>query len=136
MSDKTIHELIEAKELRCYAFSVRAAGHYIQAFTPAMLDQTPEAFLKTQFIKDAYISQQVNLSSDCIYKNAGWLIDFRPYLKMYLVKAYGNWYESYAPSVKALRDTFGMKIQKLVCVSAERGRFIGTEDFETEDIDE
>lgn len=43
----------------------------------------------------------------------GWAFDFKPYMKRYLFKHYGHWYERYAIDKTALRQSVCGKIDEI-----------------------
>lgn len=96
--------------MKIYKFSETATE------TPTLAIDNPRDFLGTKYTK-GYIFGLDNLQRDGIYRLMGWAYDFRPYLKKYLVKQYGQWHEYYAPNKTKLKNIlFGRidKIQELI----------------------
>lgn len=48
------------------------------------------------------------------YRYMGWQYDFRPYLKRYVYKSYGQWHEAFATNQKTLRKAVGVRIEEIV----------------------
>lgn len=49
-----------------------------------------------------------NILNTGIFKLGGYAYDLRPWLKLYLIKQYGNWHQHYAPNKKLLKKiTYG-----------------------------
>lgn len=71
-----------------------------------------------QFIKEKYQNQfnfgTNNLIKTGFYKIMGWRFDFRPFLKKFLYKQYGQWTEIYAPNKTAVRTVTYGRIDKIV----------------------
>jgi hypothetical protein len=70
------------------------------------------AFLKKAYVR--FYTNNDNLLRYGIYKLMGYAYDFKPYLKLYLYKQYGNWNESYAPNKTLLRQAIYGKIDKII----------------------
>ena len=81
------------------------------------VDQTlytslPLAFLNTAYVR--FFTNNDNLLKYGHYKLMGYVYDFKPYLKLYVYKQYGTWYEAYAPNKTLLRSVLGGKIDKII----------------------
>lgn len=74
--------------------------------------ENPKEFLKKAY-NQFYINNN-NLLRYGTYKLMGYSYNFRPYLKSYLYKQYGQWSEGYAPNKTLLRQIVGGKIDKIV----------------------
>lgn len=92
--------------MRTFKFSQTATE------TPTLNVENPKMFLREKY-KKGYIFGLHELQSNGIYKLMGWAYDFRPYLKKYLVKQYGDWREYYAPNKTALRKTIYGQIDRI-----------------------
>lgn len=64
--------------------------------------------------KTRYSFGMDNLKSNGVYKLMGWVFDYRPLLKKYLYKQYGDWREIYAPSKTLLRTATYGTITKII----------------------
>lgn len=76
----------------------------------------PVAFLKSQYQRGCIFGLD-NLKRSGRYREMGWEFDFRPYMKKFLVKQYGQWSEEWAPNRTAIRNsTYGtiQAIQQLL----------------------
>lgn len=81
------------------------------------VNQNLRPTLTTSFLKDAYIrfyTNNNNLINYGYYKSMGYKYDFKPYLKKYLYKQYGNWQEAFAPNKTLLRQVIYGRIDKIV----------------------
>lgn len=81
------------------------------------VDQNFRPTLTTDFLKDAYVrfyTNNDNLINFGCYKHMGYKYDFKPYLKKYLYKQYGNWHEAFAPNKALLRKVIYGRIDKIV----------------------
>jgi hypothetical protein len=82
------------------------------------VDQSARPILEAnEFLKKAYVrfyTNNDNLIKYGRYKSLGYIFDFRPLLKKYLFKQYGNWTEAYAPNKSALRKAIYGKIDKII----------------------
>jgi len=83
----------------------------------AHVDQNARPELKVSFLDRAYqrhYTNNNNLLNYGNYKCMGYLFDFKPYLKKFLYKQYGEWSEVYAPNKTTLRKIIYGKIDKIV----------------------
>lgn len=83
----------------------------------AHVDQTFRPILNMNFLKKAYVRSYTNndnLLTFGVYKSMGYAYDFRPHLKKFLYKQYGEWNECFAPNKTALRGVIYGKIDKIV----------------------
>jgi len=74
---------------------------------------TAKQFLAGKF-EGAHAFGTMELMQSGIYKLGGWAFDFRPYLKTYVAKQYGTWYEWNAPNKTALRAVVYGRIDRIV----------------------
>ena len=98
-------ESIESVEF--WKFSETATDKHI------MKIDDPKEFLKTSYASPHSFGV-INLKESGIYRLMGWAYNFRPYLKKYLIKQYGQWSEYYAPNKTTLRSTIYGRIDKIV----------------------
>lgn len=89
-----------------YAF----VNHVDQTAKPTISE--PKEFLKRAYVR--FYTNNDNLIRFGCYKLMGYKYDFRPYLKKYLYKQYGEWSEAYAPNKTLLRQVIGGKIDKII----------------------
>ena len=82
--------------------------HVDQGSRPSIQD--PKGFLKRKFESGG----EGNIERNGIYKEMGYAYDFRPYLKRFVFKQNGSWWESYAPNKTLLRSVTYGKIDELV----------------------
>jgi len=80
------------------------------------IDEDIINFLKSKYQRGCIFGLD-NLQKAGIYKLHGWVITFRPFLKLYVVKQYDTWQEYYAPNKTMLRKSIYGKIQKIVVVN-------------------
>jgi hypothetical protein len=81
------------------------------------VDQNHKPTLELSFLKRAYVpyfTNNDNLIRSGVYKLMGYVYDFKPYLKKYLYKQYGDWQEAYAPNKTTLRKVVYGKIDKII----------------------
>jgi len=81
------------------------------------VDQNLRPTLSIDFLKRAYVrfySNNENLIKYGCYRLMGYSYDFKPYLKKYLYKQYGNWTEAYAPNKTLLRSVIYGNIDKII----------------------
>lgn len=81
------------------------------------VDQQARPTLTKDFLKRAYVrfySNNNNLIRYGVYRLMGYEYNFKPYLKKYLYKQYGNWHEAYAPNKTTLRAVIGGRIDKIM----------------------
>lgn len=76
-------------------------------------EKTVYEFLSSKF-DGGYNFGTDELLSRGIYKLAGWIFDFRPYMKKFLVKQYDSWREYYAPNKTLLRKSIRGRINKII----------------------
>jgi len=86
-------------------------GHVDQEKRPVI--ENPIEFLKSKFISPHSFGTN-ELIRNGNYKLQGYLYDFKPYLKNFLYKQYGSWYEAYAPNKTMLRACIYGRIDKIV----------------------
>jgi hypothetical protein len=68
-----------------------------------------------KFLDDAYNRWTTNdMFYKGTYKCMGWLYDFRPHLKRYVVKQNGMWHECYCINKKLVRKNFYTTIDEIV----------------------
>ena len=72
----------------------------------------PKAFLEKQF--SARYPPEISYSG--VYRNMGWLYDFRPYLNRYVVCQYNSWQAYYCLNKTLLRKLISGKVQEIVQV--------------------
>lgn len=89
-----------------YAF----VNHVNQKATPTI--NNPKEFLKRAYVR--FFTNNDNLVRFGYYKSMGYLYDFKPYLKKYLYKQYGDWREAYAPNKTLLRQVIGGRIEQII----------------------
>lgn len=81
------------------------------------VDQNAKPKLNLEFLKRAYVrfyTNNENLIRFGYYKERGYKYDFKPYLKKYLYKQYGDWTEAFAPNKSLLRQVIGGRIDKII----------------------
>jgi len=81
------------------------------------VDQDYRPSLPIDFLNEAYTrfyTNNENLINHGYYKSLGYIYDFKPYLKKYLYKQYGSWYEAYAPNKTKLRSVIFGKIDRII----------------------
>ena len=79
---------------------------------PTIIIENPKDFLKCKYT-NGHVFGIDNLKSTGLYKLMGWAYNFKPYLKKYIVKQYGQWHEYYAPNKTTLRQTIYGRIDKI-----------------------
>ena len=84
--------------------------HVDQTKRPTIED--PKTFLKKAYVR--FFTNNGNLIRYGHYKLMGYRYDFKPYLKKYLYKQYGDWREAYAPNKTLLRQVIGGRIEKII----------------------
>jgi len=57
--------------------------------------KSPQEFLKSKYVRGSIFGLD-NLKKEGLYRLAGWVFNFRPYMKKFLVKQYDNWTEQWA----------------------------------------
>lgn len=92
----------------CYRFSESATE------TPSDIlnGLTPAQFLKKKYNTGCVFGLDT-LKKSATYRYMGWLYDFTPHMKRFLVKQYGDWQEYYAPNKTALRKATYGEIQEI-----------------------
>jgi len=80
---------------------------------PTFSVRTAEEFLKLNYINSHNFGND-NLRKEGTYMISGWAFNFRPFLKRYLVKQYGQWQEYYAPNKSLLRKSTYGKITEII----------------------
>ena len=70
-------------------------------------------YLHTVYSED-YTCELDNMLREGVVKRMGYMFNFKPYLKHYLYKQYGQWNEVYAPNKTALRKCIHGKINRIV----------------------
>lgn len=81
------------------------------------VDQRKRPTLSLDLLKQVYTpyhGSRINMINNGVYKLMGYKYDFKPYLKKYLFKFYGEWHEGYAPNKTLLRQAIGCKIDKII----------------------
>jgi hypothetical protein len=69
--------------------------------------RTPEQFLKSKYTRGMIFGLD-HLQKEGCYLLAGWCFNFRPFMKLYLVRQHGNWSEMWAMNKTAIRNsTYG-----------------------------
>lgn len=84
------------------------------------VDQSLRPTLNIDFLKRAYVrnyTNNENLIKHGCYKLMGYRYDFKPYLKKYLYKQYGEWREAYAPTKTLLRKVIYGRIDKIINIT-------------------
>lgn len=84
--------------------------HVDQSARPVIEDA--RAFLKRAYVR--FYTNNHNLLRYGSYKVAGYSYNFHEYLKSYVYKQHGSWYEAYAPNKTTLRQVIGGRIDKIV----------------------
>lgn len=96
-------------EVFAYKFSSTATPE-----KPDILNsETPEGFLKRKY-DGRLVFGLDNLHKSGHYRIHGWVFDFTPFMRQYLVKQYDSWQEYYAPNKTLLRKSIFGKIDKIV----------------------
>lgn len=72
----------------------------------------PVAFLKSKYQRGCFFGLE-NLKESGRYREMGWEFNFRPYMKKFLVKQYGQWTEVWAPNKTAIRNSTYGKIEAI-----------------------
>ena len=82
------------------------------------VDQYAKPTLEAKsFLQRAYTrfyTNNDNLIRYGCYKLMGYKYDFKPFLKKYLYKQYGEWREAFAPNKTTLRQVIYGKIDKII----------------------
>ena len=96
-------------KLETYKFSSTAIDD-----CPDILNgRTPEQFLKSKYTRGMIFGLD-NLMRTGSYQIMGWSYNFRPYMKLYIVKQHGNWSEMWAPNQTCIRKSLYDKIEGIV----------------------
>jgi len=98
---------IDINEVDAFKFSDTATEK------PTLNDSTVFDFLNDKYTHGMVFGIE-NLKAYGGYKLMGWFFNFRPYLNLYVVKQYDNWYQAYAPNKTMLRNTIYGRIDKIV----------------------
>jgi hypothetical protein len=80
-------------------------------------DDRPQITDAKEFLKKAYVrfyTNNDNLIRFGHYKLMGYKYDFKPFLRKYLYKQYGQWNECYAPNKTTLRQVIGGVINQII----------------------
>jgi hypothetical protein len=85
-------------------------SHVPQNERPTISDA--KAFLKKAYVR--FYTNNDNLIRFGYYKVMGYKYDFKPFLKKYLYKQYGQWNEAFAPNKTLLRSVIGGRIDKII----------------------
>lgn len=102
---KTINTYVE---LSSFPFSKSA-----QEVKPNVCaNETPLDFLKRKYQRGFTFGLD-NLQKTGYYKLMGWAFDFRPFMRKFLVKQYGQWQEYYAPNKTLLRASLYGKVEAI-----------------------
>ena len=95
---------MEKAEVRSYKFSTTAS----EVCPEILCGKTPKQFLKDKYQRGLIFGLE-HLKKSGIYKEAGWIFDFKPYLKKFIVEQYGCLEKEYAPNKTAIRNsTYGV----------------------------
>lgn len=86
-------------------------GHVDQSSRPKI--ENPIEFLNKHY-HGGYSGAIHNLLNYGVYKLMGYRYDFKPYLKRFVYKQYGNWTEAYAPNKTKLRKAVYGRIDEIV----------------------
>lgn len=71
--------------------------------------------VKTFDLKKIFDSlSSMEIQTNGYYKLSGYKYNLRPYLKQYVYRQYGSWYECYSPNKTILRKCIPGKIDKIV----------------------
>lgn len=84
-------------------------GHVNQTERPII--ENAHEFLKRAYVR--FYTNNDNLIRYGCYKLMGYKYDFRPFLKLYLYKQYGQWNEAFAPNKTTLRSVIGGTITQI-----------------------
>ncbi len=78
------------------------------------VDQSARPELAVSFLLTHNHNHDMNIINSGVYKLMGYAYDFRPFLKQYVYKQYGQWHEAYAINKTYLRKiTYGI-IDKII----------------------
>jgi hypothetical protein len=86
-------------------------AHVEQSLRPTI--QNPIEFLN-KYYHSGYSGAIYELLKSGTYKSMGYRYDFKPLLKRFVYKQYGNWTEAYAPNKTKLRNAVYGKIDEIV----------------------
>jgi len=84
-----------------------------EAEKPDVNHDTVFEFLNSRYTEGSIFGIE-NLKQSGGFKLMGWYFDFKPYLKLYVINQYDNWYQAYAPNKTMLRKTIHGRIDKIV----------------------
>jgi len=99
ISDKEL----KVNELPTYKFTITDAKKPVY-------NEGIRSFLKSKYNKDFCFGIE-NLKHDGVFKINGWIIDFKPIFKKFIVKQYGCLYECYAYNKTDLRNSIFGRIE-------------------------
>ena len=97
------------KPLKAFKFSASATSeqpHILQGLTP-------KHFLKLKYSEYNNFGLD-NLKKTGTYKMNGWVFDFTPYMKKFVVKQYDSWSEMWAMDKTAIRSSSAGHIDQIV----------------------
>lgn len=98
-------------KIESYPFSTTATPQ-----PPDILQgKSPQEFLNNKYQRGCFFGLD-SLKTSGYYKLAGWCFNFKPHLKLFLVKQYGHWQEEWAPNKTAIRKSLYGRIQKIVSI--------------------
>ena len=80
---------------------------------PVKSIENPEQFLREQY-SNPFSFGAHNLLCYGNYKLMGWEYNFRPYLKRYIIRQYGQYSNRYAPNKTLLRKAIPDKIDEII----------------------
>lgn len=101
--EKTTNNTKKVNDLPIYKFTTTTAKKPIY-------EGTAREFLKGKYNKNFMFGLD-NLKNYGVYKIMGWIVDFRPILKKFIVKQYGSLYEAYAFNKTDLRNSIFGRIE-------------------------
>jgi hypothetical protein len=85
-------------------------SHVDQNLRPQI--ENPKEFLQKAYVR--FFTNNINLLRFGNYKVAGYSYNFKPLLKKYVYKQYGQWSEAYAPNKTLLRKATYGHIDKII----------------------
>jgi hypothetical protein len=97
-------------EIKYWKFSTTAVE------TPPMKEEyltEPKDFLAHKFA-NRHDFGTFELATTGMYKLLGWVYDFRPVMKKYVVKQHGNWREYFAPNRTLIRKYAYGRVDKIL----------------------
>lgn len=78
------------------------------------IETAPLTFLKKVLSSNRYAFGVDNITRNGVYREMGYKYDFRPFLRHFVYKQYGSWYESYAINKTNLRHLVYGKIDAII----------------------